>query len=118
MIRNRSGLNNLEEAYPGIASDPELLRWCFKQEKMIEFAIEGPMHFYDNTRWMTAKQNFPTLNWTLNLNDPVDYHDSWVRSSEDFPLAKHAKFTDRDYLFPMDSDQLAEMTNYTQNYGF
>ena len=118
MIRNRSGLNNLEEAYPGISSDPELLRWCLRQEKMIEFAIEGPMHFYDSCRWMTAEENFPVLNWTLNLNDAVDYHDSWVRSSEDFPLAKHAKFTKRDYLFPLDSDQLAEMTNYTQNYGF
>jgi len=118
MIRNRSGLNNLEEAYPGIAGDPELLRWCFRHEKMIEFAIEGPMHFYDSCRWMTAEENFPVLNWTLNLNDAVDYHDSWVRSSEDFPLAKHAKFTKRDYLFPFDSDQLAEMTNFTQNYGF
>ncbi|MBQ2873853.1 MAG: hypothetical protein IJE85_00995, partial [Bacteroidales bacterium] len=64
------------------------------------------------------KKNFPTLNWTLNLNDPVDYHDSWKRSSEDFPLAKHSRFTDRDYLLPFDSDQLAEMTNLTQNYGF
>ena len=118
MIRERSGLNSLKEAYPGIEADPQLLKWCFRQEKMIEFAIEGPMHFYDNTRWMTAKENFPSLNWTLNLNDPVDYHDSWVRSSEDFPLAKYAKFTDRDYLLPFDSDQLAEMTNITQNYGF
>lgn len=118
MIRVRSGLNELDKAYPGIESDPELLKWCFRHEKMIEFAIEGPMHFYDNTRWMTAEQNFPALNWTLNLNDAVDYHDSWVRSSEDFPLEKYAKFTKRDYLFPFDSDQLAEMTNLTQNYGF
>ena len=118
MIRQRSGLNTLSEAYPGIESDPALLKWCFRHEKMIEFAIEGPMHYYDNCRWMTAKENFPSLNWTLNLNDPVDYHDSWVRSSEDFPLEKHAKFTDRDYLLPFDSDQLAEMTNLTQNYGF
>lgn len=118
MVRERSGLNSLKEAYPGIDSDPELLRWCFRQEKMIEFAIEGPMHFYDSCRWMTAKSEFPSLNWTLNLNDPVDYYDSWVRSSEDFPLTKHAKFSDRDYLLPFDSDQLAEMTNLTQNYGF
>lgn len=118
LIRERSGLNSLKEAYPGIDSDPELLRWCFRQEKMIEFAIEGPMHFYDSCRWMTAKTEFPSLNWTLNLNDPVDYHDSWVRSSEDFPLAKYAKFGDKDYLLPFDSDQLAEMTNLTQNYGF
>ena len=118
MIRNRAGLNNLEDAYPGIESNVELLRWCFRHEKMIEFAIEGPMHFYDNTRWMTAEENFPSLNWTLKLNNPADFHDSWTRTSEDFPLAKHAKFTKRDYLLPFDSDQLAEMTNLTQNYGF
>ena len=117
-VRERSGLNSLKEAYPGIEADPKLLKWCFRQEKMIEFAIEGPMHFYDCTRWMVAKQDFPVLNWTLNLNDAVDYHDSWTRSSDDFPLVKHAKFSDRDYLLPFDSDQLAEMTNFTQNYGF
>ena len=119
LIRERAGLNSLKEAYPGIDKDGELLRWCFRQEKMIEFAIEGPMHFYDETRWMTAKQNFPTLNWTLKLDKNVeDYYDSWTRTSEDFPLAKNAKFTDRDYLLPFDSGQLAEMTNLTQNYGF
>lgn len=117
-IRQRAGLNTLTEAYPGIDTNLELLKRVFRTEKMIEFALEGPMHYYDNCRWMTAKENFPSLNWTLNLNDPADYHDSWVRSSEDFPLAKYAKFTDRDYLLPFDSDQLAEMTNLTQNYGF
>ena len=118
MIRNRSGLNNLEEAYPDILSRPDFLKWCLRHEKMIEFALEGPMHFYDNTRWMTAEANFPTLNWTLKVDSAVDFHDSWTRTSEDFPLKKHAKFTKRDYLFPFDADQLAEMTNITQNYGF
>ena len=27
-VRNRVGLNNIEEAYPGIENDKELLRWC------------------------------------------------------------------------------------------
>ena len=118
MIRNRSGLNNLEEAYPDIKSNPDFLKWCLRHEKMIEFALEGPMHFYDNTRWMTAEANFPTLNWTLKVDTATDFHDSWTRTSEDFPLKKHAKFTKRDYLLPFDSGQLAEMTNITQNYGF
>jgi len=121
MIRNRSGLNNLDEAYTMgelTENNAEVLKRCFYQEKMIEFAVEGPMHFYDNTRRMTAEKNFPALNWTLNLNDATDYHDSWVRASDDFPLQLHAKFTKRDYLFPFDSDLLAEMINITQNYGF
>lgn len=118
MIRERAGLCGLEKAYPGITGNPELLRWCFRQEKMIEFALEGPMHFYDDTRWMIAEETFPSLNWTLNLNDAEDYYDSWTRSSEDFPLAKHAKFTKRDYLLPFSVTQLAEMPNITQNYGF
>ncbi|MBE6215516.1 MAG: RagB/SusD family nutrient uptake outer membrane protein [Bacteroidales bacterium] len=118
-IRERAGLVSLKVAYPGIESDPELVKWCFRHEKMIEFALEGPMHFYDNTRWMTAKENFNVLNWTLKMNNtPTDFYDSWTRTSTDFKLSGHAKFSDRDYLLPFDSGQLSEMTNLTQNYGF
>lgn len=119
MIRERAGLNSLKVAYPDIASDPELVEKCFRQEKMIEFALEGPMHFYDDTRWMIAEETFPSLNWTLNLDeDEYDYYNSWERSSTCFPKEKHSKFTKRDYLFPFNNTQLSEMTNLTQNYGF
>lgn len=116
-VRNRVGLNNIEVAYPGIEGDKELLRWCIQQERMVEFAMEGHRH-YDACRWMIAKDEYPCANWTLHLSAD-NYEDSYERVDSDHPYANRpAVFKDKNYLFPMSSDELAEMTNYTQNFGY
>lgn len=115
MVRNRVGLNNIEEAYPEIKGDQKLLRWCIQRERMVEFGLEAMRH-YDATRWMTAKDEYPADNWTLHLS-ATTYEESYTRVSTDF-VGDPAVFEDRDYLFPISSSQLAEMTNLTQNYGF
>ena len=113
--RNRVGLNNIEEAYPGIENDQALLRWCIQKERMVEFGMEAMRH-YDACRWMIAKTEYPGRNWTLAL-DATNYEDSYNRTSAIHPVAPSV-FTDRDYLFPISSVQTAEMVNITQNYGF
>ncbi|MCI5720794.1 MAG: RagB/SusD family nutrient uptake outer membrane protein [Bacteroidales bacterium] len=114
-VRNRAGLNNIEDAYPEIHGNQDLLRWCIQKERMVEFGMEAMRH-YDATRWMIAKSEYPSANWTLNLS-ASNYEDSYKRVSTDF-VGDPATFSDRDYLFPISSQQLAEMTNMTQNYGF
>lgn len=114
-VRNRVGLKNIEEAYPEIKGNKELLRWCIQKERMVEFALEAMRH-YDATRWMVAKSEYPADNWTLHLSAD-NYEESYKRVSTDY-LGDPAVFEDRDYLFPISSLQLAEMTNLTQNYGF
>ncbi len=114
-VRNRVGLNNIEEAYPEIKGNKELLRWCIQKERMVEFAFECQRH-YDVCRWMIAKDEYPSKQWTLHLTAD-NYEDSYERVSNELPLADNA-FTDRDYLFPISSSLLSEMTNITQNYGF
>ena len=109
------GLNNIEEAYPEIKGNKELLRWCIQKERMVEFAFECQRH-YDVCRWMIAKDEYPSKQWTLHLTAD-NYEDSYERVSNELPLADNA-FTDRDYLFPISSSLLSEMTNITQNYGF
>ena len=113
-VRNRVGLNNIEVAYPEL--DQELMRWCIRQDKMAEFGMEAQRH-YDATRTMTAKEEYPCDNWTLHLKAD-NYEDSWQRVNTDYNGEYPAVFTDRDYLFPMSSKLMAEMVNYTQNYGF
>lgn len=116
-VRNRVGLKNIEEAYPGIAGNKTLLRWCIQQERMVEFAWEAHRH-YDACRWMIAKEEYPSANWTLHLSAD-NYEDSYERVDTDHPYANRpAVFSDKDYLFPMSSDELKEMVNYTQNYGY
>ena len=130
MIRARSGLNPLAEAYPEIdfedaegittiggvsRTGKEWLRWIIFQEKMVEMCFEGQRH-YDMNRWMMAKEEYNTENWTLHVKSD-NYEDSYRRVSDDY-MGGRARFTDRDYLFPFSSKQLAEMTNFTQNPGW
>lgn len=114
-VRNRAGLNNIEDAYPGIDSNKDLLREALRMERMVEFNGETLRH-YDAVRWMIAPKEYTTKNWTLKCS-ATTYEDSWVRVSNDLPLGDPT-FTNRDYLFPIYSVHLAQMTNMTQNPGF
>ncbi len=130
MVRDRVGLPALEAAYPDIdfmaADSPstvagitrtgrEWLRWMILQERMCEFAMEGQRH-YDATRWMIAKEEYNAGNWTLHVTAD-NYDDSYQRVDTDY-IGGRSVFADRDYLFPIAYTQLAEMTNFTQNYGW
>ncbi len=115
LVRNRVGLNNIEVAYPEIIGNKELLRWCIKKERMVELSMETNRH-YDACRWMDAKVEYPCKNWTLHVSAET-YEESYERVSTDF-VGGDATFSDRDYLFPISVNQLNEMVNITQNYGF
>lgn len=130
MVRARSGLNGLHEAYPEIdfgnadgvttisgvsRTGREWLRWFILQERMCEFAFEGQRH-YDMTRWLKAEEEYNTENWTLHITAPT-YEESYERVSDDY-IGGRGVFQSRDYLFPMSTNQLSEMTNYTQNPGW
>ncbi len=130
MVRARSGLCGLREAYPEIDFDngdgsttiagvtrtnKEWLRWIIFQEKMVEMSFEGQRH-YDACRWMIAKEEYNTENWTLHVKAD-NYEDSYDRVSDDY-MGGRARFENRDYLFPFSTAQLAEMTNFTQNPGW
>ena len=113
-VRNRAGLNNIEEAYPGIENDKELLRWCIQKERMVEFGLEAMRH-YDACRWMIAKEEYPSENWPLHVS-ATTYEESYERVHTDY-VGAPAVFRDKDYLHPINAAQMAEMTNMTQNYG-
>ena len=130
LVRARSGLCGLAEAYPEIdfedadgsysvgevtRTGKEWLRWMILQEKMCEFAFEGQRH-YDAMRRMLALDEYNTENWTLHVTAD-NYEDSYKRVSDDY-IGGRSVFAARDYLFPLGSAQRAEMTNFTQNPGW
>lgn len=115
-VRNRAGLNNIEDAYPGIDSDKDLLREALRMERMVEFNGETIRH-YDCIRWMIAKEEYTTDNWTLKCS-ATTYEDQYKRVNDDFNGSGAPTFIDRDYLFPIYAQHLAEMTSMTQNPGF
>ena len=125
MVRNRSGLNSLRDAYgedlftnggtiAGVTrTGKEWLRWVIRQEKMCEFAFEGSQRHYDAIRTMIAEKEYNMENWTLHVTAD-NYEDSYERVSDDY-IGGRAYFQSKDYLFPFGAAQLAEMTNFTQN---
>lgn len=114
-VRNRVGLNDIEEAYPEVAGDKELLRALIRNERRVEFAME-PLSFYDSCRWMTAKETFPSANWTLKCS-AATYEESYERVCDEVALPP-AVFEDKDYFYPISFTWLQQTVNFTQNYGF
>ena len=113
-VRNRAGLNNIEEAYPGIENDKELLRWCIHKERGVEFAFEAHRH-YDACRWMEAKEEYPGPWYSLHCS-ATTYEESYQRVTGEIAIEDNV-FRDKDYLCPIYSGTLAEMVNMTQNLG-
>lgn len=115
LVRERVGLNKVEKAYPEVIGNKALLRTLIKKEKMVEFAMENMRH-YDACRWLDAEEEYPCDNWTLKCKAD-NYEDSYTRVTDEF-IGTPAKFSKKDYFFPVYSGDLAKMPKWTQNYGF
>ncbi|MGG7664191.1 RagB/SusD family nutrient uptake outer membrane protein [Dyadobacter sp. BHUBP1] len=113
-VRNRSGLNKLEVAYPEVIGNQALLRELIRKERMVEMAFESH-RYHDARTWMIAEKEFVGPNYTRNL-EATNYDDSWKRSSTLFPGTR--VFEKKHYFFPINQEQLNEMKNFTQNYGW
>jgi hypothetical protein len=114
-VRNRVGLNNLEEAYPEVKGDQALLRKLIQKERMVEMAFETT-RFMDIRRWMIATDVINEKVVTLNLA-ATDFKSSWQRVTTLWSGGGRI-FSDKNYLFPIPQAQLNEMQNMTQNYGW
>ena len=115
LVRERSGLNKLEEAYPEVKGNKNLLRELIQKERMVELAFET-LRLPDLCRWMTAKDILNGKVWTRNVA-AKNYEDSWHRTTSIWASGDRV-FADKNYLFPIPQEQLNEMQNLTQNYGW
>ncbi len=114
LIRKRSGLNNLEVAYPEVKGNKDLLRELMRKERMVELAFEN--HRYHDVRtWMIADKEMNEPYFTRNLASTT-YEGSWTRTTSIFPGRR--LFQPKHYFFPIHQEQLSEMSNLTQNYGW
>ena len=130
LVRARSGLNGIREAYPEINFDApdasftisgvtktgkEWLRWLILQERWCEFGMEAMRH-YDMCRHLRAEDEYPAAAWTLNMASTT-FEGVYERIKDLMPM-DDADFHYRDYFYPIISSQLAEMVNFTQNPGW
>ncbi len=116
MIRERAGLNKLEEAYREIdfMSDQAALREMIRKERMVEMAFEGH-RYYDCRRWMIAEKEWNYQPPTLDL-EATNFEASWTRTNRIW--SHRMVFEPKHYFIPINQDQLNEMVNLTQNYGW
>lgn len=82
---------------------------------MVELAFEGH-RYYDARRWMIAQQEFPDRNilliyWPLHTKILGRGHQMFGKVVLGYLSLSH-------YFFPINQEQLSEMKNITQNYGW
>ena len=114
LIRERAGLNKLEEAYPEVRGNQALLRELLRKERMVELAFEGH-RYYDCRRWMIAEKEWNYQPKTLNVLANT-YENSWERTNNVWN--RSMVFEPKHYFMPINQAQLNEMVNLTQNYGW
>ncbi|HAZ02061.1 MAG: starch-binding protein [Bacteroidetes bacterium GWF2_42_66] len=116
-VRGRAGLPTVEDAWQNFAIHPTAyqqqsnLREIIHQERLNELAFEG-QRFWDLRRWKTAhiELNKPISGWDYQQSAPEYYYRPRVLYNQTFMI--------RDYLWPIDEDELLINRNLVQNYGY
>lgn len=116
-VRERAGIPSVEEAWQNYAVHPnayqqkESLREIIHQERLNELAFEGH-RFWDLRRWKTAhiELNKPITGWDYQQESAEYYYRPRVLYNQSFMI--------RDYLWPIDEDELLVNRNLVQNYGY
>jgi hypothetical protein len=116
-VRFRAGLQGVKESWREYSNDGDKpnrqqgLRDIVRQETLIEFVFEGH-RFWDLRRWKTAltEYNKPVTGWNLKYQAPLEYYNE--------TLIYQAKFTPRDYFWPVHDGEILRNSNTLQNYGW
>ncbi len=117
LVRNRSGLQSVAEAWTNHSSNPEKyttkdgLRDIIHHERAIELAFEGH-RLWDLRRWKTASQelNYAAQGWDLMQEQATAYY---------IPVTLiHRKFQLKDYFWPIQEIDLIKNKNLIQNPGW
>ncbi len=124
MVRSRAGVPDIEELYPEIVGDKELQRKYIRRERMVELCFEGKRYF-DTRQWMIAEQEDDGHVYGCNIaatdHDPEGEY--WKRTSifdtfGDGGFMTPRVFGKKNYLFPINQEEIDRVPEITQNYGW
>jgi len=118
-IRVRVGLEGVVSSWTNYAT-PEYksapndkfgLRDIIRRERLNELAFEGA-RFYDTRRWLTAEglMNQPIRGWNMEAKDNEGFFN--IR------IINQPEYSYRNYLMPIQYDELLKNTNLVQNPGW
>lgn len=117
-IRERAGLEDVQEAWSNYSNNPNKYttqvgrREIIQRERLIELAFEGH-RYWDLLRWKRAVQEFnsPITGWYVKGQEYVSYYQTTTLWNKEFVAP-------RDYFWPIAEKDLNENPNLVQNVGW
>lgn len=114
-VRSRAGIPDVDDAWDNYSSEPgyqntkEGLREIVRQERSLEFYLEGHK-FFDIRRWKVAEKylGIPDRGLTVSANDDAGFF-----QARDIPLTR--SFHKGQYLMPIPMDETNKMPQLVQN---
>ncbi len=117
LVRERAGLQGVADSWTNFSRQPGKfttqagMRDIIQQERLIELAFEGP-RFWDLRRWKTAhiELNKPVTGWDIDQKENEGYYRERLLFKQTFLM--------RDYLWPIQENNLIVNKNLVQNPGW
>lgn len=117
LVRERAGLPTVAVSWDNYSTNPEKyktqsgLREIIHRERLIELAFEA-QRYWDLRRWKecTAELNKPISGWDVEQEDAASYYRVKVIFNQ--------QFTTRDYLWPVNENELLSNKNLNQSPGW
>ena len=123
-VRSRAGVRNIEEVYPEIIGSHDLMQKYIRRERLVELCFEGHRYF-DTRRWMIAEQedNGEVVGCNIEATNHNMNGDYWTRTSVfdcygEGGFMTRRTFTKRNYLLPINQEELNRVPGMTQNLGW
>ena len=122
MIRNRAGVDDIEDVYPEVEGNKELLRKMILRERMLELNFENH-RFFDTRTWAIAEQEDAGAVYGMNVmaqpgsdaqNSP--FWERTVIASDGGNTPSTRVFQKKNYLLPIPQSEIDRLKNITQNY--
>lgn len=128
LIRKRAGVPCIgtgdEDIYPEIVGDQEMQRKYIHQERFVEMCFEGTRYF-DTRTWMTAERedNGDVAGCNVSASNHTIGGAFWQRTSisstyGEGGITTKRTFTKKNYLLPINQEELDRCSVMTQNYGW
>jgi hypothetical protein len=117
LVRARAGLKTIDYSWTNFSKDPskytskEGLREIIQRERSIELAFEGKL-YWDLRRWKTAHVvlNNPVKGWDISQASPQAYYKELMFFNQTFTM--------RDYLWPIETNEMQINSNLVQSPGW